>query len=207
MVRVAVVDDHEVVRKGVESVLEKDSEIEVLGCFSCGSELCKFSSVSKLDVVIMDLKLPDGLGADWAKKIKGENPNVKVLILTGYHTEAELLLSLEAGVDGYIFKEVTSSELINAVKEVAKGNFYLSPEVARKVKDFTISPKPTLTSREFEVLLALKNGLTSEEIAQKLCLSLSTVKTHLRNIYQKLGVRNRVEAVREGIKRGLIGEE
>jgi NarL family two-component system response regulator LiaR len=207
VVKVAVVDDHEVVRKGVESVLEKDSEIEVLGCFSCGSELCKFPSISKLDVVIMDLKLPDGLGADWAKKVKEENPNVKVLILTGYHTEAELLLSLEAGVDGYIFKEVTSSELINAVKEVAKGNFYLSPEVARKVKDITISPKSALTSREFEVLLALKNGLTSEEIAQELCLSLSTVKTHLRNIYQKLGVRNRVEAVREGIKRGLISEE
>jgi NarL family two-component system response regulator LiaR len=207
VVRVAVVDDHEVVRKGVESVLEKDSEIEVLGCFSCGSELCKFPSISKLDVVIMDLKLPDGLGADWAKKVKEENPNVKVLILTGYHTEAELLLSLEAGVDGYIFKEVTSGELINAVKEVAKGNFYLSPEVARKVKDFTISPKSTLTSRELEVLLALKNGLTSEEIAHELCLSLSTVKTHLRNIYQKLGVRNRVEAVREGIKRGLISEE
>ncbi len=207
MVKVAVVDDHEVVRRGVESVLEKDSEIEVLGCFSCGSELCKFPSVSKLDVVIMDLKLPDGLGADWAKKIKEENPNVKVLILTGYHTEAELLLSLEAGVDGYIFKEVTSGELINAVKEVAKGNFYLSPEVARKVKDFTISPKSALTSRELEVLLALKNGLTSEEIARELCLSLSTVKTHLRNIYQKLGVRNRVEAVREGIKRGLISEE
>jgi NarL family two-component system response regulator LiaR len=207
VVKVAVVDDHEVVRRGVESVLEKDSEIEVLGCFSCGSELCKFPSVSKLDVVIMDLKLPDGLGADWAKKIKEENPNVKVLILTGYHTEAELLLSLEAGVDGYIFKEVTSGELINAVKEVAKGNFYLSPEVARKVKDFTISPKSALTSRELEVLLALKNGLTSEEIARELCLSLSTVKTHLRNIYQKLGVRNRVEAVREGIKRGLISEE
>ncbi len=207
MVKVAIVDDHEVVRKGVESVLEKDSEIEVLSCFSCGSELCNSPLLSKFDVVIMDLKLPDGLGAVWAKKVKEENPNVKVLILTGYHTEAELLLSLEAGVDGYIFKEVTSGELINAVKEVAKGNFYLSPEVARKVKDFTIFSKSTLTSRELEVLLALKNGLTSEEIAHELSLSLSTVKTHLRNIYQKLGVRNRVEAVREGIKRGLIGEE
>jgi NarL family two-component system response regulator LiaR len=207
LVRVAVVDDHEVVRRGIESVLQKDSQIEVAGCFSCGSELCNSSSVSSLDVVIMDLKLPDGLGANWAKRLKEQNARVKVLILTGYHTEAELFLSLEAGVDGYLFKEVSSTELIKAVKEVAKGHFYISPEVARKVKDFTISPKVTLTSRELEVLLALKNGLTSEEIAQELCLSLSTVKTHLRNIYQKLGVRNRVEAVREAIKRGLIGEE
>lgn len=207
MIRIAVVDDHEVVRKGIESVLQKDPQIEVVCSYGCGNELCHSSLLKSLDVVIMDLKLPDGLGANWVKKIKEKNAHLKVLILTGYHTEAELFLSLEAGVDGYIFKDVSADELIKAVKEVAKGHFYLSSEVARKVKDFTVSSRFSLTPRELEVLLALKKGLTSEEIAHELRLSLSTVKTHLRNIYQKLNVRNRVEAVQEAMRKGLIGEE
>ncbi len=207
MIKLFVVDDHEVVRQGIEAVLRYDSEIEVVGSFECGQKAYEALPHSQVDLVVMDMKLPDGLGAEWARRMKELKPELKILILTGFHSEAELLFSLEAGVDGYLFKEVSSDELVRAVKEVNKGNFYLSPEVARKVRELTLSPKSTLTFREAEVLVALRDGLTTEEIARKLCLSQSTVKTHLRNIYQKLGVRNRVEAVREALKRGIISEE
>ncbi len=207
MIRVAIVDDHQVVRDGMESVLERVEDIEVVGSFEAGQPFMDAMADLSPDVVVMDMGLPDGLGSAWAGKAKGAMPELRVLVLTGFHSDDKLVLALDAGVDGFMYKESSGEELVNAVREVAKGGFFLSPEAARKMRDLTTGPKATsLTPRETEVLVALRDGLTTDEMANGLLLSASTVKTHLASIYRKLEARNRVEAVREAIKRGIIGE-
>ena len=156
-------------------------------------------------MVITAAHLPDGPGAELVRLIKRERPEVKALILTYSHAEADLVLALDAGVDGYLCKECSADELLRAIEEAFAGRFYVSPCVAHHMRSMATGPlDDTLTTREIEVLLALKDGLTTEEIATRLMLSASTVKTHLGSIYRKFEVRNRVEAVREGTQRGII---
>lgn len=208
MTRVAVVDDHHVVRQGLEAVLERVPDIEVVGSFSRGQDLIDALPSLRPDLVLMDMRLPDGLGSSWVTQAKRLHPGMKVLILTGYHSDAKLLLALEADADGFMYKESSAEELLRAVREVAEGNFYVSPEAARRMRDLKVlSGGSAVTAREVEVLLALRDGMTTEEIARALLLSVSTVKTHLGSVYRKLESRNRVEAVREAIKRGIISDE
>ncbi|HEX9093509.1 MAG TPA: response regulator transcription factor [Coriobacteriia bacterium] len=205
MIKVAIVDDHQLVREGLVSVLETVEDIQVVGSYRAGQELIDALASSQPDLVVMDMRLPDGLGSTWTEAVKRQAPDVKVLVLTGFHSDDKLLLALDACADGFMYKESSKDELIQAVHEVARGDFHLSPEAARKLRDLSMpSAGSTITPREAEVLMALRDGLTTEEIASRLMLSASTVKTHLGSAFRKLGARNRVEAVREAILRGIV---
>lgn len=205
--RVAVVDDHQVVREGLVSVLVQAEDIDVVGSFSKGQDLIDALPALGAELVVMDMRLPDGLGSSWAEEIKRTSPDVKVIILTGFHSDAKLILALEAGADGFMYKESSGEDLMHAIREVAAGNFYISPDAARKLRDLRMQGSgESVTTREAEVLIALQNGLTTDEIARELRLSASTVKTHLSSIFRKLGARNRIEALREAVKRGILGE-
>ena len=207
MIRVCIVDDHQVVRDGIESVLERAEDLEVAGSYATGQALMDDLAGLSPDVVVMDMGLPDGTGAAWAEAAKRDLPAVRVVILTGLHSHDKLVLALDAGVDGFLYKESSGQDLLSAIREVAKGGFYASPEAARKMRDMTTgSAASSLTPREVEVLVALRDGLTTDEMARQLLLSASTVKTHLASIYRKLSARNRVEAIREAAKQGVIGE-
>jgi DNA-binding NarL/FixJ family response regulator len=205
MIRVAVVDDHQIVRDGIVSVLETVSDIEIVGSHSSGQGLMDALATDRPDLIVMDMRLPDGLGSTWTEAAKRRAPDVKVLVLTGFHSDDKLMLALEAGADGFMYKESSKEELVQAVHDIARGDFYVSPEAARKLRDMSMSAAGcTVTPREAEVLIALRDGLKTDEIAGRLLLSTSTVKTHLGSVFRKLGVRNRVEAVREAIRRGIV---
>jgi DNA-binding NarL/FixJ family response regulator len=205
MIRVAIVDDHQIVRDGIVSVLDAVEEIEIVGSHCAGQEMIDALATSRPDLVVMDMRLPDGLGSKWTDAVKRLAPAVKVLVLTGFHSDDKLMLALEAGVDGFMYKESSKEELVQAVRDVARGDFYMSPEAARKLRDMSVSSTgSTVTPREAEVLMALRDGLTTDEIAGRLMLSASTIKTHLSSVFRKLAVRNRVEAVREAIRRGIV---
>jgi DNA-binding NarL/FixJ family response regulator len=193
-------------REGLESVFRQTTDIEVVGSFSDGHSL--FDALDSLgpDLVIVAAHLPDGPGAEWVRMVKRESPETKALILTFSHAEADLILSLEAGVDGYLCKECSTEELLSAMRDACMDRFHISPCVACHMRNMAVGPVgDTLTTREIEVLIALKDGLTTDEIGTRLMLSASTVKTHLGNIYRKFEVRNRVEAVKTAAERGLIG--
>jgi DNA-binding NarL/FixJ family response regulator len=205
MIRVAIVDDHQIVRDGIASVLEAVDEIEIVGSHCAGQEMIDALATSRPDLIVMDMRLPDGLGSTWTDAAKRRAPDVKVLVLTGFHSDDKLMLALEAGADGFMYKESSKEELVQAVRDVAAGDFYVSPEAARKLRDMSLSTTGcTVTPREAEVLIALRDGLTTDEIAGRLLLSSSTIKTHLSSVFRKLAVRNRVEAVREAIRRGIV---
>lgn len=207
MIRVCIVDDHQVVRDGIESVLERVEDLEVAGSFATGQALMDGLGGHSPDVMVMDMGLPDGSGAMWAEAAKRALPTVRVVILTGLHSNDKLVLALDAGVDGFLYKESSGQDLVTAIREVANGGFFASPEAARKMRDMTTgSTAGSLTPREIEVLVALRDGLTTDEMARQLLLSASTIKTHLASIYRKLSARNRVEAIREAVSRGVIGE-
>lgn len=204
--RVALADRERVLREGLESVFEGAPDIEVVGSFSDGQSLLDALAALKPDLVIVAAHLPDGSGAEWIRMVKRESPETKALILTYSHAEADLILALDAGIDGYLCKECSTEELLSAMRDACANRFHISPCVACHMRNMAAGLEgDTLTTREIEVLVALKDGLTTEEIAAKLMLSPSTVKTHLGNVYRKFEVRNRVEAVREATERGLIG--
>lgn len=204
--RVALADRERVLREGLESVFDQTADIEVVGSFGDGQGLLDALHSLKPDLVIVAAHLPDGRGAEWIRTLKRESPEVKALILTYSHAEADLVLALDAGVDGYLCKECSTEELLSAMRDAYADRFHISPCVAGHMRNMAAGPVgDTLTTREIEVLVALKDGLTTEEIAAKLMLSTSTVKTHLGNVYRKFEVRNRVEAVRKATEHGLIG--
>jgi DNA-binding NarL/FixJ family response regulator len=207
LTRVVLADGHQVVRDGLRSVLERATGVVVVGSHSEGGSLIEALRVSAPDVVVMEAQLPDGDGVSWPTRVKREFPSVRLIVLTGSHCDAELLLALEAGVDGFLYKEDPAESVVSAVREVGSGNFYVSPLAARRMRDLTMHvDENALTARELEVLVPLHEGLTTEEIAQRLCISVSTVKTHLGGIYRKLNARNRVEASREAERRGIVSE-
>jgi DNA-binding NarL/FixJ family response regulator len=207
-IRVYIVDDHELVRIGLCSVFDGLKDIEVKGSFGLAKECLEALSQEQPDVVILDIKLPDGDGADLARQIKKKYPQTKVIMLTGFHSSSGIVSSLESGVDGYLFKESPTEDLLRAVREVMAGRTFMTPQVTTELKKVFIGAKPSFTPKELEVVKALNKGLTTAEMAKELCIAESTLKTHLSHIYQKLGVDNRLQALRELRKLGFFeGEE
>ncbi|MDZ4178139.1 MAG: response regulator transcription factor [Coriobacteriia bacterium] len=207
-IRVVLADSHEMVRDALCCVLGHAASIGVVGAYSLGQTLVDGLPDSLPDVVIMEAQLPDGAGSSWLPQIRRLAPDAHVIIVAGTRCDGELLLALESGVEGFLFKEDSVESLVAAVSAVMGGQFFASPRAASVMRDLALGGDGlALTSREVEVLLALHDGLTTGEIARKLFLSTSTVKTHIGGIYRKLDVRNRVEATREAERRGIIPPE
>jgi len=204
-IKILMADDHPVVRAGIRGMLETQSEFQVVAEAENGREA--FEQIAKLkpDVVLMDLRMPEMDGVEAITKIKEKYPDVNILVLTTYDTDADIVRAVEAGATGYLLKDAPREELFRAVRGTAKGETVLAPVVAArlmgKVRDHG---EQALSAREIDVLMLVARGASNQDVGEKLHVSTATVKSHLIQIYQKLGVSDRTAAVTTAIERGII---
>jgi NarL family two-component system response regulator LiaR len=215
-IKVLIADDHAVVREGTRQILEREPDLEVVAEAADGEEAVKLAGSSKPNVAIIDIAMPKVDGIEATKQIKALYPAIAVLILTAYDDDQFIFSLLEAGAAGYLLKSVRGHELIDAVRAVYAGESVLHPAVARKVlnrfvppagKTAELKPSAVLSEREMDVLKLATRGLSNQEIARELCLSLRTVQAHLGHIFNKLGVSSRTEAVVRALKEGWVNLE
>ena len=204
--RVLIVDDHPVVRDGLRGMLAGQAEFEIVGEAATGAEAVALVARERPDVVLMDLRMPEMGGVEAIRRLRETAPSVRVLVLTTYDTDSDVLPAIEAGAIGYLLKDAPRDELIRAVRAAFKGESVLSPAVARRLMGQVRRPPPeALSQRELKVLQLIADGATNREAAARLFVSQATIKTHLLHIYDKLGVRDRAAAVGEAYRRGLLG--
>nr|WP_154736571.1 MULTISPECIES: response regulator transcription factor [Corynebacterium] len=212
VIRVLLADDHEIVRLGLRSVLEGAEDIEVVGEVATAEAAVSAAQAGGIDVLLMDLRFGAGIegtrvmgGAEATAAIRYsmENPP-KVLVVTNYDTDADILGAIEAGAVGYLLKDAPPVELLAAVRSAAEGDSALSPVVADKLMTRVRTPRTSLTPRELEVLKLVAAGSSNREIGVELMLSEATVKSHLVHIYDKLGVRSRTSAVAAAREQGVL---
>lgn len=206
-IRVVLADDHSVVRKGVREFLEEEPDIDVIGEASDGLQAVELATELQPDVIVMDIKMPQLSGVDATKRIRSAAPKVRVLALTAYDDDPYIFGLLEAGASGYVLKTAESSELIRAIRAVAAGQSALDPAIAPRIIARVAQPASvaeSLTERELEVLRLAARGLTNKQIGHDLDISDRTVQNHLANIYAKLGVASRTEAVTAALQRGML---
>jgi len=204
-IRLLLVDDHPVVRDGLRGVFADDPDFEVVGEAANGAEAVARVERAGADVVLMDLRMPEMGGVEAIRRLRETAPAVRVLVLTTYDTDSDVLPAIEAGATGYLLKDAPREELIRAVRAAFKGESVLSPAVARRLMGQVRKPPPeALSQRELKVLQLIADGATNREAAAKLFVSEATIKTHLLHIYDKLGVRDRAAAVGEAYRRRLF---
>jgi DNA-binding NarL/FixJ family response regulator len=212
-IRILIADDHAYVREGTRRILEQESDIVVVGEANDGEEAIRLSDEIKPDVILMDISMPRMDGIEATRRIKQANPGIVVLILTAYDDDQFIFSLLDAGAAGYLLKSIHSQELVNAIRAVYSGESVLHPSIARKVLNrFSKAPSNSpaksinedLSDREMEVLRLVTKGLSNKEIADSLCLSIRTVQGHLGNIFNKLMVGSRTEAVIRALKEGWV---
>jgi two-component system, NarL family, response regulator LiaR len=212
-IKILVADDHAVVRDGTRQILEQQADMEVIAEAADGAEAIKLAGTTKPDVAIIDISMPGVDGIEATRQIKQLYPQIAVLILSAYDDDQFVFSLLEAGAAGYLLKSVRGHELIEAVRQVHAGESVLHPAIARKVlnrfvpasgKTTAHKPEDVLSDREIEVLKYATRGLSNQEIADELCLSLRTVQAHLGHIFNKLQVSSRTEAVVRALKEGWV---
>lgn len=201
-IRVMCVDDHSLVRKGVASILENEPDMELVAEASDGREAVDKYRELHPDVVLMDLRMPGMDGTDATKAIRGENPDARIIALTSYDGDQDIYRALEAGVRGYILKEMVHTEVVKAIRTVQSGKRLMPPEVAERLSEYF--PQVALTPREVEVLSFVARGLANKEIAHKLGTANGTIKMHVQNILEKLGAADRTHAVTIALERGIL---
>jgi DNA-binding NarL/FixJ family response regulator len=201
VIRILIADDHPVVRDGLSGIFGGAEDFEVVGLASDGEEAVELARRLKPDVVLMDLRMPrmDGVTA-----IRRLAPAQRILVLTTFDADTDVLPAIEAGATGYLLKDAPRSELYRAVRAAARGEAVLSPPVATRVLRAARSDEPSLSAREIEILELVARGTTNREAAERLFISEATVKTHLIHIYAKLGVPDRASAVAAAYDRGLL---
>jgi two-component system, NarL family, response regulator LiaR len=204
MMRVLLAEDHKIVRQGTRMYLES-MDIEIVGEATTGLEAVKLARELHPDVVIMDIHMPELTGVEATRRIRHELDDVRVLILTAYDDPAYVHALLDAGADGFVLKTAEFSELFRALQDVAVGRSAFNADVMAKAAQYGQTPLVEgLTDREIEILGYAARGLTNKQIAGELFISDRTVQGHLQNIYQKLHVATRTEAVTAAVTRGII---
>jgi DNA-binding NarL/FixJ family response regulator len=204
-IRLLIVDDHPVVRNGLLGMFAGDPEFDVVGEAADGAEAVAYAQSLDPDVVLMDLRMPGMDGVAAIRKLATLAIRAKVLVLTTYDTDSDVLPAIEAGATGYLLKDTPRAELLRAVRAAARGEAVLSPTVATKLLGQVRAPaKDDLSKRELEVLALIAKGATNREAAARLFISEATVKTHLLHLYAKLGVSDRAAAVATAFARGLL---
>jgi DNA-binding NarL/FixJ family response regulator len=207
MIRILVVDDHPIVRSGITSVLATQPDLVVIGEAADGAAAVDMAREQAPDIVLMDLRMPLKNGVDATAEILAERPATRIVVLTTYASDGEMLRAIEAGAVGYLLKDVRHEELFRALRAVMRGERQLSPEVTERLMSRWKRPaKASLTEREREVLRCVVRGAGNKEIAAELGIAEPTVKAHLVHIFEKLGVENRTAAARVGRERGVVGE-
>jgi DNA-binding NarL/FixJ family response regulator len=203
--RLLIVDDHPVVRDGLRGMLAGRAEFEVLGEAADGAQAVRLAEALQPDLVLMDLRMPETDGVSATAQIKARWPAIKVLVLTTYDTDSDILRAIEAGANSYILKDAPREELFRAIRATAQGQSYLSPAVAsRLMGQLRASPGEQLSAREVDVLTWVARGASNKEIAHRLHISEATVKSHLLHIFAKLGVNDRTQAVTLAVRLKII---
>jgi DNA-binding NarL/FixJ family response regulator len=211
-IRVVLADDHAVVRKGIHDFLEEADDIQVVAEATTGTEAVAVTLEQQPDVTVLDIQMPEMSGVEAARQIKAQAPEVQILVLTAYDDDPYIFAMLQAGASGYVLKNASSEELVRAVRAVARGESALDPTVTAKVMSQLAGGKPPgaqavvegLTERELDVLRLAAKGHTNRAIGHELGISDRTVQGHLANIFGKLGVSTRTEAVLLAVKQGWI---
>ena len=211
-IRLLIVDDHTVVRDGLSIMLGREKDFTVVGEAKNGLEALEKTRELRPDVVLMDLRMPELDGVEAMKRIREEDPEIKFIVLTTYDTDEYIFDAIEAGAKGYLLKDTSREELFRAVRAVHRGESLVNPGVtARLLERFAQlsrgnaqSALDVLSDRELEVLRLIAKGSPNKEIASALSISESTANTHVANIFQKLDVKDRTQAVTQAVQRGII---
>ncbi len=201
-IRLMVVDDHPVVRRGLIEILRADERLEVIGHAAGGREAVERFQTLRPDIVLMDLRMPDMGGVEAIEAIRTVDSNAKVIIVTAVDGEEDIYRGLRAGAKGYILKDAPDHEVINAVLTTSEGRRYLAQSVAAKLADHINSNQ--LSDRELEILRLMATGLSNKRIAREAAITEGTVKFHVNSILSKLDCASRTEAVASALRRGLI---
>ncbi len=211
MMRILLVEDHDLMRAGLKKSLEREGVVRIAGEASSGEEALKLLSEDNLsvDVVVMDIGLPGISGIETTREIKKRSPDIRVVMFTVHQLEEEIFASFSSGADGYCLKDTSIDSLHLGIQAVSLGSLYIDPKIAhlavRRIQSSGFSDEANpLTPRETEVLKLLSEGLTNKEIGQKVRISLSTVKAHIQSILSKLSATTRADAAVKAMKKGLI---
>jgi DNA-binding NarL/FixJ family response regulator len=204
-IRILLVDDHPVVRHGLRGMLDAEPDLAVVGEASSGVEGVALAEALEPDIVLMDLRMPGGDGVSATASIVRRHSRVRVMVLTTYESDRDILPAIEAGACGYLLKDASPTELAEAVRAASRGETVLAPSVATTLIRQVRNPAtPSLSAREGEVLRLVARGLTNADIGRELFISEATVKTHLLRVFNKLEVADRTAAVTTAMSRGLI---
>lgn len=209
-IRVYLADDHELVRRGLVALLDTDETITVVGAGVDGVEAVQHVEELQPDVILLDLQMPRKSGLEAIEEIRGKNPDARILVLTSFGDDDKVFAAVQAGALGYLLKDSSPEELVQAINDVCAGTPFLDPEIALKVIQELNRPlanrRPTedpLTPREIEILRMVSRGLTNNDIADILVVSERTVRTHISNILGKLHLANRTQAALYALRKGI----
>jgi DNA-binding NarL/FixJ family response regulator len=210
-IKVIICDDHQLICDGVSKLLDSERDIKVIGKAYNGKEAVEKVKELNPDIVIMDIKMPVMDGIEATKVIKSQYPSVKVIAFSVYEDENLILQMIQAGAVGYILKDITLENLGKAIVNVHNGYAMINPKIARKIlsimsdnQEGVITSLENLTPKEVEILREVARGKSNKEIGEKLFISESTVKSHITNIFQKLNIHSRAEAISYAVKKGII---
>lgn len=199
---VLCVDDHPLVRKGIASILATEPDMRLVAEAGSGREGVELFRLHRPDVTLMDLRMPDLDGVEASKAIREEFPDARIIALTSYDGDQDIYRALEAGVRGYLLKEMVHTEVLRAIRTVHAGKRLMPAEVAERISEYF--PQIALTPREVEVLGFVAQGLANKEIADRLGTASGTIKMHIQNILAKLGASDRTHAVTIALRRGIL---
>lgn len=205
VIRILLVDDHPIVRSGLRATLEADPQLTVAGEASSGEQAIELTTRLEPDLILMDLKLGTGIdGAQAIRQIKTRRPASRILVLTTYDKDSDILPAIEAGATGYLLKDTQPADLIAGVHMAARGETVLAPTVATRLVARMRAPVRTLTPRELQILQMVADGQSNQAIARELFITEATVKSHLVQVFTKLEVDNRTAAAAQARQRGLV---
>ena len=204
-IRILIVDDHPVVRTGIEGMLASQADLEIVGQAADGASAVDLCAEVYPAVVLMDLRMAGMDGVAATRAIKSRFPTIQVLVLTTYDSDADILRAIEAGATGYLLKDTPREQLFQAIRSAARGEAALAPTVAARLMSRMRAPaEESLSAREIEVLALVARGASNRQVGRELHISEATVKTHLIHIFDKLGVADRTSAVTTALERGIL---
>lgn len=202
LITVLSVDDHELIRKGLAAILSTEPEMKLVGEASTAADAIRLFDQHQPDIVLMDLRLPDLSGIETTRQIRQAHPEAKIIALTSYDGDQDIYRALEAGVRGYLLKDMVHTDVIRAIRVVYSGKRFIPAEVTQSLSGFF--PELALTPREVEVLSLVAQGLGNKEVGEALGTAAGTVKAHVQSILSKLGAKDRTHAVTIAIRRGIV---
>ncbi|MRD47914.1 response regulator [Caenimonas koreensis DSM 17982] len=210
MIRIVIADDHAIVREGLKRIVSEAEGMQVLGEACDGTEVMQRVRELEFDVLVLDLSMPGRSGMELIKLVKAERPKLRILILSMHQESQYAVRAIKSGSSGYLTKESAPSQLVQAIRRIAAGGAYVTPEVAEQLALGAMpgaqeqAPHQSLTDREFQVFRLLVDGESVSAIGEQLSLSVKTVSTHKANLMQKMGLHNASELVRYAVKHGLV---